>query len=453
MGVGTAREGARSGGWAVWSVAAAAGFLASLGLIGADALWLVPLGREVAHGHLPGSIPWATAPTSGWHDVPALGQLAFWAAHRALGGDRGLVVAQTVAAVTGFWALARGLSREAASGAVLAVSGVVLVGSLAAVFVVGVSLFSLALFPLLLLLLESESRSPGRKIWLAVPIIALWGNLHGGVLAGIGLLACYLLLDRARREPWASVGVLAAAIVALCLNPALWNTPSYYRGVLGNEAARMRVGLWTPLRLGGVDLFLIAAAIVLAGLVVASRRRVRLWEAAAMAGLVIATIDVARTGTWLLFVAAYPAARALRLGAVSVRLVRVAALVLAGSALVLLARGPRDPGSRPIALVAARTGQPVLAAAILGQQVALAGGRVWVNNPIDAFRRADQRLYLKWVDGRPGGAPALAHARYVLVTPASAAGRLAARDTSLALVAGDGRAALYRVRAGRRAGR
>ena len=66
-------------------------FLASLGLVGADALWLVPLGREVAHGHLPGSIPFATAASGGWHDVPALGQLVFWAGYHALGGIRGLI--------------------------------------------------------------------------------------------------------------------------------------------------------------------------------------------------------------------------------------------------------------------------------------------------------------------------------------------------------------------------
>src|SRR5579863_2190165 len=72
--------------WAVGAVAGLAAVLASTGLIGADALWLISLGREVADWHLPGSIPWASAPTSGWHDVPALGQLVFYAADRAFGG-------------------------------------------------------------------------------------------------------------------------------------------------------------------------------------------------------------------------------------------------------------------------------------------------------------------------------------------------------------------------------
>ena len=51
------------------------------------------------------------------------------------------------------------------------------------------SLFSLALFPVLLALLESESRAPRRRIWFSVPLLALWGNLHGEELAGLGLFA------------------------------------------------------------------------------------------------------------------------------------------------------------------------------------------------------------------------------------------------------------------------
>ena len=403
----------------------------------------------MAHGHLPHAILLATAPSSGWHDVPAFAQLVFWAGYHALGGDRGLLALQVVATAVGFWALARGLAREATGGAVLAVSAVVLFGSLTAVFVVGVSMFSLAFFPLLLLLLESESRTPSRRIWLSVAIVAVWGNLHGAVLAGLGLLACYAIFDRARREPWVAAGVLAAATAVLFVNPALAGTVDYYRGVFGNEARRMGVGLWKPLELGGVDLLLIAAAIALLGLTVAAGRRgVRLWEAVAIAGLVVGTIEVARNGTWLLFVAAYPAARALRLGTPSGRVLRVAALVFAGAAVVLVARGPADPGSHLLAERAARLGRPVLASAILGQQVQLAGGSAWVDNPIDAFRRADQRLYLRWLDGKPDGASAVAHAGYVLVVRDSAAGRLAAHDPRLSPVATTQKAALYRVRPG-----
>ena len=88
----------------------------------------------------------------------------------------------------------------------------------------------------------------------------------------------------------------------------------------------------------------------------------------------------------------------------------------------------------------------MLAQAVLGQQVALAGGRVWVSNPIDAFRRADQRLFLDWLAGSATGATAIRHAGYVLVDPYSVAGRLATHDPRLVLVRQDAKAALYLVR-------
>ncbi len=428
-----------------WAVAGLAALVGALGVIGTDALWLVPLGHEIAHGHLPSSIPFATAPTSGWHNVPAAAELLFWCLYQALGGARGLVLAQAAAAAVGFGSLAWGVRREGSSGTTLAICGVALVGALPAVAVTGISLFSLALFPVLLALLETETRAPSRRIWLAVPLLAVWGNLHGAVLGGLALLACYLVFERGRRSWRLAVGVLASATLALFLTPALWNTPAYYRGVLRSEPARTGEGLWVPLGTGGFSVVLVVTAIVLAACVVhGGRRGLRLWEGVAVAGLVLATIEVARNGTWLLFVLAYPAARGLHLRGLGKRLLLGIAVVSGVSALALIVRGPPDPGSVPLARLAAHDGRPVLAQAVLGQQVALLHGKVWVDNPIDAFRRPDQRLYLDWAAGRRSGAMAVLHAVYVLVTPGSKAAKVAAADPRLTLVTGDRNAVLYR---------
>jgi hypothetical protein len=414
------------------AVAALAAAVAALGVIGSDALWLIPLGREVAHGHLPGSIPFASAPTHGWHDVPAGAELVFWALYRALGGLRGIVVAQSVAVALGFGALATGLRRDAA----LPVSVVVLAGSLPAAAVAGVQLFSIALFSLLLLLLESESRS----IWLAVPLIALWGNLHGGVLVGLGLLGCYAVFRRRRALP-----VLAASVLAVFANPALWNTPRYYAHVFDTVVAREGKGMWGPLGLSGFDIALIVAGLILLA-AIARRPDVRLWEAVALLGLGAATAHAARTGIFFLFVAAYPAARGLQLRSLRPTVVKSAAIVLSVVAVVLVIEGPHDPGSKRLAAEAARSGKPVLADPILGQQVALAGGRVWMDNPVDAFRRADQQAYVDWLYGKSEAA--VEHAALVLVVPTSKAGRRAAHDPQLRRIAADAHAVLYRVSRG-----
>ncbi len=190
-----------------------------------------------------------------------------------------------------------------------------------------------------------------------------------------------------------------------------------------------------PLGLGGFSVVLVVAAVVLAVCALhGGRRRIRLWEGVALAGLVLGTIDVARNGTWLLFVLAYPAARGLHLRGLPKRLLLGIAVVSGIVALALLVRGPADPGSVPLARLAAHDGRPVLAQAVLGQQVALLHGKVWVDNPIDAFRRPDQRLYLDWAAGRPSGAMAVSHAVFVLVKPGSKAAEVAAADPRLTLV-------------------
>jgi anaerobic selenocysteine-containing dehydrogenase len=89
-------------------------------------------------------------------------------------------------------------------------------------------------------------------------------------------------------------------------------------------------------------------------------------------------------------------------------------------------------------------GTPVLAEDLLAEQVADAGGRVWVANPIDAFRTSDQRLYVDWLRGRPAGDAALAHApRAVLVRLDSKAEHRLRSDARFRRVASDTGAVLY----------
>jgi hypothetical protein len=161
--------------------------------------------------------------------------------------------------------------------------------------------------------------------------------------------------------------------------------------------------------------------------------------------LAAATVRAARYGEWLVLLLAFPAARGVRL-AVPARVPAVVAPLFLAVIALILARTPYDAGSKRLAAQAARTQEPVLAEAVLAEQVELAGGRVWVADPIDAFRRRDQALYLDWLDGRASGRAALDHARLVLVRPGSKAANAAARDPRLVRIARDARAELYRVR-------
>jgi hypothetical protein len=235
--------------------------------------------------------------------------------------------------------------------------------------------------------------------------------------------------------------------LAVCVTPALENTPGYYAGLLQNEAARRGEGLWAPLSLtSGFDLLLLAAAIVL--VVLAIRARPALWEAIAIAGLAVLTVKAARSGVWLLFVTAAPAARSLRLEPGRERRLAALALPVALALAVFgLVRGPSSSGAgEPLLAETLRraAGTPILAEGIQAEQVALAGGRVWMSNPLDAFSHHDQRLYLDWLAGRPAGDAALRHAgRVVLVIRGDAPAKRLRHAQAFRQVAHDADAILY----------
>ncbi len=451
-----AREDAKQGRLAsacvTWlTVAFATAACALMATVGADARWLVALGGAIVRtGRIPDGVPFATAVSDGWQNVPVLGEVVFHGL-AAGPGDRGLVLAQVLAVACALGLLALDMRRAGAPELARAlVLLIVVIACLQAFVVVRAQLFSLALFPALVVLLRSEARAPSRRIWLLVPLLALWSNLHGGALLGLLLAGAYLVLGRARRSPAEAVTVLGSSALALCLTPSLWQTPDYYIGVLSNEAARRGAGLWAPLSVR--SLFDVAFVVSALGLVaLALRARPAMWELAGLAGLALLTAQAGRNGVWLALFAAGPAARGLPLPARSMRLPRVA--VLAGSASVALllvlglVREPAQAGASTALLArsaALAAGTPILADALPAEQLAAAGARVWIANPIDAFAGPDQRLYLDWLEGVLSGERALDRApRAVLVTVGSPAQRRLTTTPGFREVARDAHAVLY----------
>ena len=124
------------------------------------------------------------------------------------------------------------------------------------------------------------------------------------------------------------------------------------------------------------------AVALLAG---ALRSRPRLWELVALAGLALLTVHAARGGMWLALFAAPLAAAGFggrpRQRA-RARLARPVALALAVVVLIGIARGPMPSGATAPLMahtLALADGTPVLAEDLLAEQVADAGGRVWVS--------------------------------------------------------------------------
>jgi hypothetical protein len=373
--------------------------------------------------------------------VPVLSELTFHGLQAAF-GDRGLLAAQLVAITFGLAVVAWDARRAGATDAGTAAAVALLVpAGLLAFAGIKAQLFSLALFPLLVALLRVESRRPSRRIWLVVPLVALWSNLHGAVLVGLAVVVVYLAFDRMRFRAFESLGFGVAGVLALCATPALERTPRYYLGVATSEAAKRGYGLWAPLTWSsGFDLLLVAGAAML--LVAFVRTRPRLWEIAAAALLTAATVHTARNGIWLLLFLAPRAASAVAIrGRLRPLVAAVLTAALAIGVVLGFVRGPLGVGAseRLIrqAIATAQAG-PILAEPAAAEQIEEAGGRVWISNPLDAFRRADQRAYVDWLQGRRSGDRPLRQARVVVASTGSPGGRRLSRNHEFSVVAAEG---------------
>lgn len=408
--------------WTALALVLALAFLAQYVRIGGDWDWLVAMGDHIRRtGEVPDHVPFAEAPTDGWHNVPVLGEVVASFLHQA--GPRVPVIAHLAAVAGGFAVLTGAARRRGATDGFAAVCLIlVVVSSFASLVVVRAQIWSILLFPLLIALVCSQGRRPDRRIWLAVPLIAIWGNLHGAALLGVCFLGAYLSIERLKARPAESIAVGLASVVALFVNPQLWRTPSYYAEVFDNVSAQRAEGLWARPDVSqpiDVAMLLVIAILALAFL----RRRRPLWEYVAVAGLALATASAVRHGVWLVFMLVVlapaqnsqpaPSRRDFSRGAV---VVAVVALVVAVP--IALRRDDRVLGAPPglVAEVAALSdGGVVLAPAPLSESLAVARVRVWATNPLDAFAHPDQATYLDFLAGRAAAQRALDASDVVVV--------------------------------------
>jgi hypothetical protein len=141
-------------------------------------------------------------------------------------------------------------------------------------------LFTFALLSVVLWILWRDSRRGSAPLWLAIPILALWANLHGGFIVGLATLGIYagvrtlqdLLGGRGVRRGLGLMAVTAAAALATLLNPygiGIWYTIAH---ALRNPVTHNVVTDWQPLTFAmlrqwhaehsGVIYFLVALGIM-----------------------------------------------------------------------------------------------------------------------------------------------------------------------------------------------
>lgn len=204
-------------------------------------------GREIAEHGLPRTetlTVWASGER--WIDQQWLAQLLFYGAF-VVGGLKAALLAHATA-VIGAFVLGAVFARllGASTQCVALTVGVCMfiapwgaqmrAQSLALPFFVGVYG-----------LLASDSHRPSRSVFLALPLLIVWGNLHGSAALGALLVAGYGVLLAVKRDRLLSgVGLVIAAPLCLLVSPYGTDLPAYYRLMLLDPPFAKYVEEWQP---------------------------------------------------------------------------------------------------------------------------------------------------------------------------------------------------------------
>ena len=263
--------------------------------------WLTFLGgREVATHGIPGADTLAVLSRGReWIDQQWLAQLASYELESTLGLQATLAVFAAMIAVP--FVLACRYARRDASPRSVAIFA--LLAAPAALCAVRAQAFSYLLFVPFLALLAAESRAPSRRVWLALPLLALWANLHGAVLVGAALVSLLGLSELAAR-PRRGLALVLLPWPCVFASPYGLSLVGYYRSTAANPLFKKYILEWAPPTFPtaiGLPFFLTAAA----GLLLVARRPrdLTLFELGALAFTLLGALTSERSITWFSYAA------------------------------------------------------------------------------------------------------------------------------------------------------
>jgi hypothetical protein len=209
----------------------------------------------LTHGHLPPRDIYSySASGLPWHDHEWLSEVVLALCWSGL-GIVGLKLMKLAATATTITLLAMGTAE---TGAPIALQLIVLTTSalaIAPMIQFRPQLFDFVALSALLFMLARERYRRAGRLWLAIPIFALWANLHGGFFVGLAVLAVYtavttiedLAAGNGHKRAIHLSGVTAGCVFATLLNPdgvGNWFTVMH---TLGNPLTRAMVSEWQPL--------------------------------------------------------------------------------------------------------------------------------------------------------------------------------------------------------------
>src|SRR5207248_848297 len=107
---------------------------------------------------------------------------------------------------------------------------------------------ALPLFVALVWLLIGDARRPSRRVYLVVPLLVLWANIHGTVVLASLLVAIHVATRVCtwRRIELRDVALLACAAVLPFASPYAPHLAGYYHALLFNSQLAKYVPDWAP---------------------------------------------------------------------------------------------------------------------------------------------------------------------------------------------------------------
>jgi hypothetical protein len=274
------------------------------GQVNQDAWLAVTGGRSVVDQGLPHHETWTIwGAGKAFVDQQWLAQAALYVFHAAGGWGlvAGLHALLTLGAIAFVLVVAR--RRGASQRSVLMLLPLSFFCLIGSTWQVRTQSFAYLLFAVCLWLLVDDARRPSSRVFWCLPVLALWGNLHGSVVLGAGLVVLRGLERAAAGRRLSGLGLTLAAPAMLFVSPYGGSLVDYYHHTLFNPAFSSMLNEWQPPKLGALSVPFFALGIGVVWLVGRSRAALTRYERLALLATLVAALSATRNIGWFAFAA------------------------------------------------------------------------------------------------------------------------------------------------------
>jgi len=240
-----------------------------------------------------------------WIDQQWLAQLALYGLWR-LGGLKLALLVHALLVTSGLAGAAMfARTRGATARSVTWIAIPVLIAYYPVASVLRPQSFAFPLFAAVLWLVLADARQPSRRVFLTLPLLVLWTNLHGSVVLGAALVSLDGLVGmvQQRRPSGRGLALLLAPWACVFASPYGPHLPAYYEKILVGGDFKHFVTEWAPTTLSGQTAAVYL--IVLGGLWLLGRagRSAPLLDQLAFALTSVLAFEAVRNTAWIALVA------------------------------------------------------------------------------------------------------------------------------------------------------